>query len=381
MPTITKKKTTPTRRSRVTRKIYKPAQSLPGRFYAGSKRTYNKTKALGNQMRNFAETSYIALTNKDSATPHQVQSTNAYFKGFTLGPTVPTGWTSYESLDGMTVAQGTGQNQRIGASMYIKNTHLNMEIDMVLPDSGVDAHATEFRVIVFKVKPAARNLGVSLTPNTSLFLDTSGNQIGHESTGVTGTDLMLQSLDRRRWVIYRDQKFTLSPQLKPTTSGGWTSTKYQYEKARKKSAEWDAKVRAAAKTFGAEARKVAAEKADYYKQKAEDLAAQLKGKPKNKLDFSDYSAPQYLTEDELEHMNQGYKEHYRGGLTPAQVTERQRNLWRQATERPTRLPLQIDEENDDLPDYLSDKSIAEATRMPLKARKERVNCRLIKSFV
>ena len=226
MPTITKKKTTPTRRSRVTRKIYKPAQSLPGRFYAGSKRTYNKTKALGNQMRNFAETSYIALTNKDSATPHQVQSTNAYFKGFTLGPTVPTGWTSYESLDGMTVAQGTGQNQRIGASMYIKNTHLNMEIDMVLPDSGVDAHATEFRVIVFKVKPAARNLGVSLTPNTSLFLDTSGNQIGHESTGVTGTDLMLQPLDRRRWVIYRDQKFTLSPQLKPTTSGGWTSTKY-----------------------------------------------------------------------------------------------------------------------------------------------------------
>ena len=82
---------------------YYPQFKKPGRFgtnYA----TYRKTKRMSKSMTNFAETIYNPLTAVDEQTPTaSVGTTKTYYLGYTLGNTVPTGWTNYNALGSMTV--------------------------------------------------------------------------------------------------------------------------------------------------------------------------------------------------------------------------------------------------------------------------------------
>lgn len=209
-----------------TRKIYRPFKKpsttrrrpsyrsrfkKPGRF-ATNYRTYRKTKRISKSMTNFAETIYNPLTAVNEQAPiDQVGTTKTYYQGFTLGNSVPTGWTNYYALGSMSVAQGTGNNERTGQWAYIKKTTMHMSIDMKPNTSSANSQPTVFRVIVFKAKPGARQFGQTYTPDSTLMMNTSGQEIGVTSAGVTGADMMLQPLNRRRWTIYKDYKCTLSP--------------------------------------------------------------------------------------------------------------------------------------------------------------------------
>ena len=165
-------------------------------------------------MTNYGETIYTALLQQNEVTPTtQVGSTKTYSLQYTLGENPPTGWTDYTALGGMAIPQGTGTNERVGQWAYLKKGHATISIDMKPNTSSSlpDTQPCEFRVICFKAKPGMRNFGSSYSPDTSLFYNTAGQEIGPTSSGINGSDMQLQPLNRRRWSIYCDKKFILSP--------------------------------------------------------------------------------------------------------------------------------------------------------------------------
>jgi hypothetical protein len=64
-------------------------------------------------------------------------------------------------------------------------------------------------MLVIKLRRYNNPAGVTPVPDESLFLDPQGNKFGHASAGKTGLDLMMQPTNKRDFIIYRDQKFTL----------------------------------------------------------------------------------------------------------------------------------------------------------------------------
>jgi len=162
-------------------------------------------------MKQIAETIYNPMNEYDELTPvHQMGTTTTYYQGFTLGDTTPTGWTGFNALGGCALAQGTGAQQRVGSYAYLKKGTLTMSIDMKPNTTSNSGEPCEFRVIMFKARPSARQFGQTYTPDNTLFLNTSGNEIGTATSGVKGADMMLQPLNARRWNILRQQKFILS---------------------------------------------------------------------------------------------------------------------------------------------------------------------------
>lgn len=218
-----------------TRKTYRPVRKTfkkttyrkkvsPNRFKTNY-RTYKKTYRLSKKMTNYGETIYTAITNQNEISPtNQVGTTKCFTLAYTLGATVPTGWTNYLALGGMSVPNGSDTNERHGQFTYLKKTHLNCSIDMKPNTSSGNGEPIEFRVICFKAKVGARNFGSSYSPNSTLFYNTAGQEIGEDSTGIVGADLQLQPLNRKRWSIYCDKKFILSP-MGESTSG---SSNYKY---------------------------------------------------------------------------------------------------------------------------------------------------------
>lgn len=157
---------------------------------------------------NFAETKFLPLAPANEATPAAIQvGAKAYFKGFVIG-TRPSSWSSGPSdLGGISITKGVDANQRIGNYVYLKHTLVNLNIDMKL-NTDV-APPQEFRVIVFRQRREAMPAGVNPDPAGTLFLTEAGGSTGHVVGGINGTDLMLQPLNKEKWIIVRDQKFTL----------------------------------------------------------------------------------------------------------------------------------------------------------------------------
>jgi len=154
------------------------------------------------------ETKYLALNPVNEAAPSAIQTgAKAYWKGFVIGSR-PGSWTPGPSdLGGIACAKGVDSNQRVGNYIYLKHSLLNLNIDMKL-NSDV-APPIEFRVIVFRQRREAMPAGINPDPSTTLFLSEAGVGFGHLVGGVNGTDLMLQPLNKEKWIIVRDQKFTL----------------------------------------------------------------------------------------------------------------------------------------------------------------------------
>ena len=81
------------------RKKLAARKKAPPRFYAGSKKTYTKTRALSRAMKNYGETIYKGMTAQNEVQPsNQVGTTKTYTLAYTLGATVPTGWTNFIGL-------------------------------------------------------------------------------------------------------------------------------------------------------------------------------------------------------------------------------------------------------------------------------------------
>lgn len=168
-------------------------------------------RMIYNQMSKFSESKLLPLTRYNESGPLPIQlGALAYFKAFVLGDNVPATWSgSFQTLQGISCIQGDLSTQRTGNYVYLNKTHMTVEIDMGNNIENNVVH--EFRAILFKERRATDPVGVSKNPANSLFIDEIGGPIGHETSGINGTDLMSQPLNKRDWVIMYDKKFLLSP--------------------------------------------------------------------------------------------------------------------------------------------------------------------------
>lgn len=201
---------------------YKPSSTIP-RFNFSRKR-YSINKRIAHQMSKMAETNLSAMTRVDEQAPSAIQlGALATQVGFVVGG-IPAGWTGFNDLQGMAITQGVQAGQRIGDYVYMKKSHMTLEIDMkkMTDDATMPC---EFRCIVFKARRAAYPAGTTKDPATSLFLDETGNDFGHASSGFNGTDLLRQPLNKRLYTIKHDYKFMLSNPL-DTVNQGSTSSYY-----------------------------------------------------------------------------------------------------------------------------------------------------------
>jgi len=201
-------------RSRFTRKS---AATRLARF-AQSRFRYRKGRTVSRSLRSVGETKLIAVGNLNEWAPSPIQvGAIAYQSSFVLG-TVPTGWTEISALGGTSITQGTSAQERVGDYVYLKKTHYTFTIQMRFGQTPKPPH--EFRVIVGKTRRAVNPAGITHNPAATLFLNTIGQPIGHTSGGINGSDLMLQPLNKREFVIKMDKKFTMSSPIRTDSDGG-----------------------------------------------------------------------------------------------------------------------------------------------------------------
>lgn len=216
---------------RATTLANKPMSALPARLRF-NRAKYNKSKTVSKVLNAITENKIVAVNNVNEGAPGAIQlGAKAFEKTFVLN-TVPTGWSgSTTALGGIQILQGTTSNQRVGNYVYLKKTHITMEIEAQPVASDAQPVPKQFRVIVFKQRRSVMPTGRTVYPQNTLFLDTAGDHFGHATAGKNGSDLMLQPLNKRDWVIYKDAKFTLTnPQLYneagTAASWNWTNQKY-----------------------------------------------------------------------------------------------------------------------------------------------------------
>lgn len=204
---LTRKKTT------YTRKKY------PARL-SGSRANYNLAKQVSRIMNRVSENKLVPLLNSNevAGVPIQVGAL-AYTKSFTLGtiPSVWSGITGLSSLSGMSFVAGTGHQQRIGRYIYLQKTHMTLELDMNVDESYMVP--TEFRVICFKAKRGNNPSGITNRFDQTLFISPAGLDFGHNTSGINGTDLIVQPLNKKDWQIRFDKRFMLSNPAMANSSG------------------------------------------------------------------------------------------------------------------------------------------------------------------
>lgn len=195
----------------VRRKTRYPRKKYPVRLQP-SRQNYNMAVAVSKALSRVAETKVLAMTKFNEVNPTPIQlGAQAYTTSYTIGsiPTIWSGITGINSLTNFQFPQGDGASDRDGDSIFLKKSHFSIELDMNqnLPQRSV----VEFRVIAFKPNRATDPVGITRNWGLGLFLDTDGNYFGHQTAGISGTDLMLQPINRRHYFVMSDRKFTLSP--------------------------------------------------------------------------------------------------------------------------------------------------------------------------
>ncbi|AXH74305.1 MAG: putative capsid protein [Circoviridae sp.] len=120
-------------------------------------------------------------------------------------------------MDLFNFPKGDSNVERNGDYMYIKKAHVKFEVQM-LPQAGLDFNqlnsTTEFRMMIVKANRKYNKLGNSPVAGNSLFLTTTNDDFGFGVPGGVSTASvfanMQQPIDKRRWLVYKDQRFTLS---------------------------------------------------------------------------------------------------------------------------------------------------------------------------
>lgn len=166
------------------------------------------------------ETKYLPLNAQNDVAPNAIQTgAKAFFKGFVVG-TIPSSWSStgVNNLGGIFCEKGVESYERVGNYIYLNHTLVNLNIDTKI--NATDAPPMEFRVIVFRQRRQAMPAGINPDPAQSLFKNESGTDAGHLTSGINGTDLMLQPLNKEKWIVVRDQKFTLQKPAKASEPMG-----------------------------------------------------------------------------------------------------------------------------------------------------------------
>lgn len=201
-----------------TKKTFKNPSKNVARFNFSKKRYY-KNRGIGSRLNRFAENNLLQLAPQNEALPKAIQvGAWAQYWGGALG-SLPAAWDSgLTDLQGLSITQGDGAGQRHGNYVYLQKSTVSLTIDSRHTTDTVQP-PTEFRVVVCKQRRGTMPAGLNFNPATSLFLDNLGSKIGYQTSGVNGSDLMLQPLNKRDWMVHTDKRFLLSNWVTNGTSG------------------------------------------------------------------------------------------------------------------------------------------------------------------
>ena len=178
---------------------------------------------ISKQVNKFIETKYNPCREINENPPQAIQlGALAYYEGYVIG-NLPATWdTQLIPIDGISTQQGDGGvRERTGNYVYLKKNHFTLEIDMKSAATNLTGTPlTEFRVVVCKQRRAVIPTGQAPSPQNTLFLALDNSEFGYQTSGINGTDLMRQPLNKRDWVIHTDKRFTLTSPPTVTPGGG-----------------------------------------------------------------------------------------------------------------------------------------------------------------
>lgn len=196
----------------------------PGRL-RGGKSSYVKSKKSSKALGAFGEVKIQPLRDVNYQAPIQMNPTVAnvspvYGLRYIIGNAI-TQYPSYSGLGGMTWAQGSQSNQRVGNYMYFKKIHMTMQINMN-QTGQTNVGPRKFRLIIFKARRTADPTGVAFDPNERLMINSGGDGFGVDTTSApipNGLDFTTQMTNKRNFQIFKDLTFILQNPLGDPSSG------------------------------------------------------------------------------------------------------------------------------------------------------------------
>ena len=208
------------------RRVFRKKPAYPARF-AASKYKYNQGKMLAKMLSQVSETKLLACTPFNELAPLAIQTgAITTYRGFVVN-TLPTSWDSnLNQLGGIVSLRDLTGSGHIGNYVYYKKTHLTFQIDMGFTVTA--RPPVQFRCVVCKARQYGTPAGGTDPPQTTLFLSSTGQNIGYQTSGVTGMDIMTNPLNKRDWVIRSDRKFYLSQPMRTDSDGGYAGYSGKY---------------------------------------------------------------------------------------------------------------------------------------------------------
>lgn len=207
-------------------------KSYPSRLRASTTQ-YKISKEVSKQLNSVAENKFVGKVGDCLAPVSKPAGTQPInYCLFNTGETLPTGVsTNFAPMSCFTYAQA----EREGRYLYLKHATMSFEIQMLPRNTTSDAvlnSTTQFRFMVVKQKQYANRLGTVVSPNTSLFLAPDNKEFGLTNTTATNQMYNGQPINRRNWMVYRDQRFTLSApaSLYQTSTGNENAVDITHEK-------------------------------------------------------------------------------------------------------------------------------------------------------
>jgi len=212
------------RKSRTTRYVRKGSKgvrrstrkgsSLPSRVRVSRTRTA-LTSAVSKAISDNAENKFRGFEVECAppiAIPSPTQQPISYHL-FNTGKSLAAALPEFTPLDMFRFNQGDGASERIGSSMFIKNGYINMNIQTLpFTEFGTitgDQPLIEFRLMLVKANRKYNPLGEFPDPGETLYLTPGNNTFGYDDSQATH-NFKLQPINKRKWLVYKDQRFTLS---------------------------------------------------------------------------------------------------------------------------------------------------------------------------
>ena len=194
-------------------------KNKPSRLRVSGAR-YSLNRTIAKQINNMSENKFQGFSvNCDIpvAKPAGTQPISYYFYNSGNALTQP-GNSMFNPMNLFEFPKGDNSNERNGDYMYIKKSHLKMEIQMLPTTSSVSLQGlqstTQFRLMLVKANRKYNKLGESPIAGNSLFLTTENDQFGFGTAGGVSTasvfSNMSQPINKRKWLVYKDMRFTLS---------------------------------------------------------------------------------------------------------------------------------------------------------------------------
>lgn len=212
------------KRARSSRRRQKKSARKPVRFSKRSK-NYFSTAKLSRAVANLAETEHNGAA-ASQLTPNIFSATNPTFYKimFNLGHDSLSGATHTE-LNMFNVAMPDDTNNYRFIKRNLTNFEIKMESMYTSSQIPTNMGPLNFRFLI--LSPIIRSNLPSLTPNSELWMDESGKTLGmSDNANLTTLDLHSFILNRKKFKVLQDRKFTLSrptytqeTQVTPTVPG------------------------------------------------------------------------------------------------------------------------------------------------------------------